>query len=194
MFAARRLIEAAQARKNGRALLLALDWKAAFDSIHPGALVVALVRFGVDDHVARLIGNIYQNRRFKVNDSGDMSQEKQQRSGISQGCPLSPFLFISLTGEGHKYNIQDPPPWPPSRPPSRPPACPAGGRRAGHWGQPPAAGAAHESPHKIHTKSHTYHQLNPAHKTDSTLHIYKPTGTICQNLGPVGEVSSIVYD
>ena len=96
VFAARRYIEAAHARKNGKALLLALDWKAAFDAINPDALVAALIRFGVGDHLAQFIGNLYRGRTFRVCDAEAYSEVKQQNSGISQGCPLSPFLFIIL--------------------------------------------------------------------------------------------------
>jgi hypothetical protein len=43
-----------------------------------------------------LIGNIYEARRFCVADGAIKSSERKQMSGISQGCPLSPFLFVML--------------------------------------------------------------------------------------------------
>jgi len=39
------------------------------------------------------IKEIYVGRVFVVEDDGCLSQERTQRAGISQGCPLSPFLF-----------------------------------------------------------------------------------------------------
>ena len=42
-----RMLEQINAEKNGKAILLALDWAKAFDSIAPAALVDALERFGI---------------------------------------------------------------------------------------------------------------------------------------------------
>ena len=41
-----------------------------------------------------MIHAIYDNRTFFVVDGGVSSKRHAQRNGISQGCPLSPFLFI----------------------------------------------------------------------------------------------------
>jgi hypothetical protein len=96
IFAARRRIELAMAHKFGRVSILALDWQRAFDCICPEALVVALRRFGVPEALASFICNIYADRRFGVIGKEGVSEEKQQRAGISQGCPLSPFLFVMM--------------------------------------------------------------------------------------------------
>ena len=42
------------------------------------------------------IAAIYSRRRFRVLDCSEISGLHEQRSGISQGCPLSPYLFIVL--------------------------------------------------------------------------------------------------
>ena len=42
-----------------------------------------------------MIEHIYSDRRFKVSNNS-ISSNQPQRSGISQGCPLSPFLFVML--------------------------------------------------------------------------------------------------
>jgi hypothetical protein len=96
IFAARRYLELAWAKRSGQVNLLALDWKMAFDSIDPAGLIAALRRFGLPSHVLGVIGAIYADRRFSVIDIGNASKEKQQRAGISQACPLSPFFFIML--------------------------------------------------------------------------------------------------
>lgn len=95
IFVVRRKIESAWALKNGQAIFLALDWQ-AFDSIVPSALMAALKRFGLPEHVRDVIAAIYADRSFTVKDCGQGSTSKKQRSGISQGCPLSPFLFVIL--------------------------------------------------------------------------------------------------
>ena len=96
VFCTRRLIELAMAQKHGHVSMLALDWRRAFDSINPEILTQALRRFGVPEHVLEIVGDIYANRLFKVADGPSRSEEHSQSAGISQGCPLSPFLFIMV--------------------------------------------------------------------------------------------------
>ncbi len=76
--------------------LLALDWRKAFDSIDPAALLNALRRFGLPPHFLRVVDAIYTDRSFVVKDSGHTSEARKQFSGICQGCPLSPFLFVMV--------------------------------------------------------------------------------------------------
>lgn len=92
----RRRIECAVAWKNGRLSVLALDWKRAFDSITISSLHQALERFGLPAHVLKVVRAIYTNRQFFVQDCGETSDVRPQAAGISQGCPLSPFLFVMV--------------------------------------------------------------------------------------------------
>ena len=96
IYVARRLIEHALAWKNGSVALLALDWARAFDSIDPAGLLRALVRFGVPQYFVDVIAAIYTQRSFVVSEAGRKSELRMQEAGISQGCPLSPFLFSIL--------------------------------------------------------------------------------------------------
>ena len=91
---ARCSIEQTWAHRNAKLHMLAIDWRKAFDSINPAALLDALRRFGLPAHVLQVIGSIYTGRNFYVKDSGVTSERRCQNSGICQGCPLSPFLFI----------------------------------------------------------------------------------------------------
>ena len=93
LFIVRRRIEQALAAKGGKCCLLALDWRKAFDSIAPDRLIWALERFGVNQPMLAIIKDIYTERRFTVADAGHESSSRPQMAGISQGCPLSPFLF-----------------------------------------------------------------------------------------------------
>ena len=96
IFILRRQIELAWARRDGRLTVLALDWQRAFDSVDPSALVAGLRRFGLPEHVLEVIRAIYTNRYFEVRDCGVASSRRPQRAGISQGCPLSPLLFVMV--------------------------------------------------------------------------------------------------
>ena len=75
---------------------LALDWAKAFDSIDPKCLVRALQRFGLPDQYIQCIKAIYSDRKFYVAEKGFSSGIHAQHFGISQGCPLSPFLFVMV--------------------------------------------------------------------------------------------------
>ena len=59
-------------------------------------MLSALKRFGLPDHVLCVIQSIYTRRMFRVKDCEQLSQPRRQLAGISQGCPLSPFLFVML--------------------------------------------------------------------------------------------------
>ena len=93
LVAAKRLVESALSEKDGKLIRLALDWSKAFDSVDPDRLVLALSRFGIPEGYCTLIRAIYSNRQFIVHDAGVRSNVRQQHFGISQGCPLSPFLL-----------------------------------------------------------------------------------------------------
>ena len=96
IFVARRQIEIACAGRYGKIKLLALDWKKAFDSVHTQSLLDALRRFGLPRDFIDLIQRLMQDRWFYVTDCGETSAKHRQNSGISQGCTLSPFIFVIL--------------------------------------------------------------------------------------------------
>ena len=47
-------------------------------------------------HFVEVIHAIYAKREFFVHECGVDSDMRSQKSGISQGCPLSPYLFVIL--------------------------------------------------------------------------------------------------
>ena len=94
LFLTRRLVDEVWAGKDSQIIFAALDWSKAFDTISPERLAYALYRFGVPDKFIRMIKSIYSGRQFLVSDFGRQSELHSQAFGISQGCPLSPFLFV----------------------------------------------------------------------------------------------------
>ena len=96
LYLTRRHVEQACAWRTGRVSLLALDWAKCFDSVHVGRLMQCLRRFGVRGAPLKSIAAIMQGRTFFVEDSGVSSSRRLQLSGISQGCTLSPLLFVTL--------------------------------------------------------------------------------------------------
>lgn len=77
------------AQKNVKGMLLALDWPS-------DALVEAFERFGLGGALRDLLWHIYHKRHFCGVDGISKSGDKGQMSVISQGCPLSPLLFVVL--------------------------------------------------------------------------------------------------
>jgi hypothetical protein len=107
---ARRAVERTWAERGGHMHMLAVDWRMAFDSVNTGALLQALLRFGIPPKFVDVIKSIYKDRVFQVRDCGITSEVHHQRSGICQGGPLSPFLFIIVMTALMKdaSNILDP--------------------------------------------------------------------------------------
>ena len=64
--------------------------------VSPESLCLSLERFGVPTHFIHVVRAVYTDRTFSVRDAGKTSEEYPQAFGISQGCPLSPFLFAIL--------------------------------------------------------------------------------------------------
>ena len=76
----RRAVERAWAHRGGNLHLLALDWRKAFDSIDPAALLNALRRFGLPPHFRQVVAAIYGNRSFMVKESGHVSTAEDAHS------------------------------------------------------------------------------------------------------------------
>ena len=96
IYVIRRRIELAHAQRNGQLHLLALDWKRAFDSVNISSLVALLHRFGIPAKFVQASESLMLESNFYVEDGEKTSTLRRQLSGITQGCTLSPLLFITL--------------------------------------------------------------------------------------------------
>ena len=83
-----------QERHKQPGYFLFIDWEKAFDSIDHNAMFTALERMGTPQKIVNIIKQSYANTTFQVNKDGELSGVKIQGSGIRQGCPLSPYLFV----------------------------------------------------------------------------------------------------
>jgi hypothetical protein len=75
-------------------LLVLLDWEKAFDKIHHDKLSEALTRIGLPKCFVSVINSLYNQPQFRVRMDTSTSEWETQHTGIRQGCPLSPYLFV----------------------------------------------------------------------------------------------------
>jgi hypothetical protein len=74
--------------------MLSLDLAGAFDNVHPTKLLEILRRKGLPEWMLRVIASFTQGRRTRIAYTGFESEWIEVRSGIPQGSPLSPILFL----------------------------------------------------------------------------------------------------
>ncbi|KAE9266852.1 hypothetical protein PR003_g31975, partial [Phytophthora rubi] len=75
-------------------VILMLDFKKAYDTVARDFLFLAMQRFGFSPAFIAMIRKLHNGTiaRFLVN--GELSEPQEVLSGIRQGCPLAPLLFL----------------------------------------------------------------------------------------------------
>ena len=95
IFLTRRIQDISE-QQGSNLIITFLDWEKVFDKVQHDKLYLALQRLGVHEHIIRVLQNCYSNPCFYVEDEFGKSSVKKQLSGIRQGCPLSPYLFVLI--------------------------------------------------------------------------------------------------
>ena len=57
-------------------------------------MIHAIARLNVPDKIIKILHCFYSNPSFRIKDREGYSSFYKQSTGIRQGCPLSPYLFI----------------------------------------------------------------------------------------------------
>ena len=88
---------------NRKGMFIFLDMEKAFDRVSYEFTMRGLEKLGFGDRFRKWVGMMYNNttppkRRMYVN--GYYSDWFEINSGVAQGCPLSPLLFLIVVGKG----------------------------------------------------------------------------------------------
>ena len=71
-----------------------VDYEKAFDSLDRETLWKILRHYGVPMKLVNMIKNSYEGMSCRVIHDGQLTENFEIRTGVRQGCLLSPFLFI----------------------------------------------------------------------------------------------------
>ena len=96
--------------KDQEALLVLLDMEKAFDRCSWSFLQESMKAAGIGEEMRHWVSMLYNQhipprRRIKVN--GESSPEFELGSGVAQGCPLSPLLFLFIAEPLTRLVMQD---------------------------------------------------------------------------------------
>ena len=80
--------------ENIPAILIAIDFEKAFHCLDWSFLHLCLSKFGFPNTILKWVQTLYSNISSCVTNNGFASSHFPVESGVRQGCPLSPYLFI----------------------------------------------------------------------------------------------------
>jgi hypothetical protein len=79
--------------KDKNHMIISLDAEKAFDKIQHPFMIKVLERSGIQGPYLNMIKAIYSKPVANIKVNGETLEAIPLKSGIRQGCPLSPYLF-----------------------------------------------------------------------------------------------------
>lgn len=111
--AALRIIIEQSAEWNAPLCINFIDFEKAFDSLDRDCLWKLMRHYGIPGKLVNLVKNSYDGTTCQVVHDGDLSKKFEIKTGVRQGCILSPFLFLlavdwimKTSTKGRKNGIQ----------------------------------------------------------------------------------------
>ena len=71
-----------------------IDYEKAFDSVDRETLWKLMKHYGIPEKFINLVRATYQDMQCRVAHAGQLSDSFEVKTGVRQGCLLSPFLFL----------------------------------------------------------------------------------------------------
>jgi hypothetical protein len=75
-------------------VILLLDFRKAYDTVSREFLFLALRKFGFSEEFVNMLRRLHDGTTAQFLVNGELSDPQEVISGIRQGCPLAPLLFI----------------------------------------------------------------------------------------------------
>jgi hypothetical protein len=79
--------------KDKNHMIISLDSEKAFDKIQHPFMIKVVERSGIQCHYLNMIKAIYSKPVANIKVNGQKVEAIPLKSGTTQGCPLSPYLF-----------------------------------------------------------------------------------------------------
>ena len=102
----RRIFEGAR-DKDLTAVMLFIDFKKAFDSVHRGLLMKILLAYGIPKELVGLIERMYAGTMARVITEDGLTEAFLIMAGVMQGDTLAPYLFIIVIDYIMRVTLED---------------------------------------------------------------------------------------
>ena len=80
-----------------------LDLRKAFDKVDRALLLSRLNSMGIPKQFTEVINHIYSSIRVSIKNGDKFSEEFTTSTGVPQGCPLSPLMYILFASDMKKW-------------------------------------------------------------------------------------------
>ena len=106
ILALRRVIEGVYSQ-NRKAIIVFVDFKKAFDSIHRGKMLEILRKYGVPDKLVKAVEQLYLGTFASVLSPDGETDKFEIKAGVLQGDTLAPYLFAIVVDYAMRQAIRN---------------------------------------------------------------------------------------